>query len=95
MLLTQKMKVDKLTSVERYVWATRKKLDGRCDYRKYVVLPCTKRSFSLHGSGQERWVTSTTSTSALYGCGSWQADNRPWLATLFKRSLPSLNKGAC
>ena len=44
------------------VWAARKKLDGRCDYRKsWEIL--SKRSFSQYQCRQEYWVTSGTSSA--------------------------------
>ena len=42
------------------VWAARKKLDGRCDYRKSAGNP-SKRSLSQAVCRRESWVTNSTS----------------------------------
>ena len=56
------------------VWATRKKLDGRCDYRKSWE-NLSKRSLSLDEYGREQGVTLRhlyrPNSSAV---GSWQAE---------------------
>ena len=49
-------------TISANVWAARKKLDGRCDYRKRWE-NLSKRSFSQQECRQEGWVTNGTATA--------------------------------
>ncbi len=51
--------------IKKSVWATRKKLDGRCDYRKRKGNP-SKRSLSPQGAGREILATGTCAESPYW-----------------------------